>query len=161
MITRLRYQNNKKMRFFIFLFLFLLTRWFFGSHVHLTVPQPRIFQFRFNHSDHSDTDPRVCGAFNDAPLVLNFGVFVSESPGEQEKLHYHHTSHEFYIYLSGEAIIEVDQQVFELRAGKILMIPPFLPHRVLRHPNCSSFFPTRVLVIRTHPLDDKILLKQK
>jgi mannose-6-phosphate isomerase-like protein (cupin superfamily) len=50
-------------------------------------------------------------------------------PGKSEKRHYHSVAQQFFYILSGQAVMELDGQEFQLAAGQGLHIPPEKPHQ--------------------------------
>jgi len=51
-------------------------------------------------------------------------------PGAAEQRHYHQHSHQFFFVLSGQATIEVDEQIFTLGAQQGLSVAPRQAHRL-------------------------------
>jgi mannose-6-phosphate isomerase-like protein (cupin superfamily) len=50
-------------------------------------------------------------------------------PGESEQQHFHHYSHQFFYILQGEAILEVDGNMFVLMAHQGIEVPPKVVHQ--------------------------------
>jgi mannose-6-phosphate isomerase-like protein (cupin superfamily) len=50
-------------------------------------------------------------------------------PGRNEQRHFHHNSCQFFYILQGEAALEIDGNVFILRAQQGIEVPPKVAHQ--------------------------------
>jgi mannose-6-phosphate isomerase-like protein (cupin superfamily) len=61
-------------------------------------------------------------------------------PGAGEVRHYHQRARQLFFVLSGELLIELDEQQFRLSTGDSLEVPPGAPHRVRNDAQVDSAF---------------------
>lgn len=50
-------------------------------------------------------------------------------PGQNEQRHFHNNSRQFFYILQGEAVLEIDGDVFTLRAQQGIEVPPKVAHQ--------------------------------
>jgi len=62
---------------------------------------------------------------------------VSVRPREEIPVHLHEVEEQFYYVLEGEGLLSLGDEVYELRPGIAVAIPPQLPHGV-SNPNATS-----------------------
>ncbi len=95
----------------------------------------------------------VCGIKQGSPLKINY-VKVKEV-SSQDTSHYHPLGQEYYIYLKGKAILEVEGKHIDASTGDIILVEAGERHRVLQ-----IIEPVECLVIRTnHSLGDRIAVE--
>jgi mannose-6-phosphate isomerase-like protein (cupin superfamily) len=63
-------------------------------------------------------------------------------PGGAEVMHYHKRAHQFFYILSGEAIMEIDDQRMIIGTLQGLSVPPKTPHRLLNESQQDLLFIT-------------------
>lgn len=68
-------------------------------------------------------------------------------PGASEVLHFHKNAQQFFLILSGQAIMEVNGEQIVLSAGQGVAIPPGTRHQFRNH----SDEPVRFLVVSQPP----------
>ena len=69
-----------------------------------------------------------CGHWNGSPLEIGDALLSAVPHGE---VSHHHPYHEYYILLEGAAMLEVEGQTFEIKAGQVVMVEPGEKHRVV------------------------------
>lgn len=66
-------------------------------------------------------------------LVKSQSLSVIEElmpPKTQEKKHYHNNSQQFFKILNGIATFEIEHEIFEVKSGEGIHIPPKIKHRI-------------------------------
>jgi mannose-6-phosphate isomerase-like protein (cupin superfamily) len=66
-------------------------------------------------------------------LVKNAGLSVIQEqmpPGSHEVRHFHQKAQQFFYILSGEAVMEANDEKIVLHAGEGLHVPPGTPHQI-------------------------------
>lgn len=76
-----------------------------------------------------DKDCRICGDFNSAPLKI--ARAITKKVLEKEVIH-SHNSFEFYIFLKGNAEIEVEGKNIPVKGGDVILIEPGENHKISR-----------------------------
>lgn len=56
-------------------------------------------------------------------------------PGESERRHFHYHSRQFFYILQGEAVLEIDGQVFSLWTNQGIEVPPEVAHQFRNESN--------------------------
>lgn len=69
-----------------------------------------------------------CGHWNGSPVEIGVTPLLTEVPDSEAS--HHHDDHEFYVVLEGDAKLEVEGRLAEIRAGSVVMIEPGERHRV-------------------------------
>ena len=98
-----------------------------------------------------DIDTRVCGFFNQSPLAITRTHI--DKPLEDEKLHSHKISSEYYIFIKGKAKLIIDEKIITVRAGDVILTEPNEKHKIF-----EVIDPTDYITIKTNndPLDKEI-----
>jgi mannose-6-phosphate isomerase-like protein (cupin superfamily) len=73
-------------------------------------------------------DTRVCGFFNESPLAITRTHI--EKILDTEQLHSHKLSYEYYIFLKGKAKILIENQIFDVLPGDVVLAEPGEKHKL-------------------------------
>ncbi len=78
--------------------------------------------------DSSESINRICGNKQKSPLVI---IRVKTNKTfSTDLLHYHPESYEYYIYLKGKVILNINNNKIEAKQGDIICIEPGEKHKV-------------------------------
>jgi mannose-6-phosphate isomerase-like protein (cupin superfamily) len=72
----------------------------------------------------------ICGLWNSSPYRIARACILEVLPSEQ--LHHHSKVPEYYIFLRGEAEMEINGEITVVKSGDVLMIEPGETHRLVR-----------------------------
>ena len=69
-----------------------------------------------------------CGHWNDSPVEIGMSELIHQVPGS-EAYHFH-TYHEYYLFLEGCGVMNVEGKMISLKAGSLLMVEPGEKHEI-------------------------------
>lgn len=58
----------------------------------------------------------------------DFELYYYSDKGDTGVERHTHTCYEFYLFLEGDIMMEIDRQLYPLKPGDIILIPPGIPH---------------------------------
>lgn len=76
-----------------------------------------------------EEDCRICGHYNSAPL--NIARAVSSKVLGREKTHLHEDDFEYYFFLKGEGILEINGEKHAYQAGDVFLVESGEKHKML------------------------------